>query len=170
MITLSLPLGTGPALVFQLRTVLQLSVVPEELLPVKVWVFGCMGTMEITVSSMIADVVFRSLPNVSSITAPAATAKRRVPATVPLGVTDTVTTPGDVSVTVPRVMGASPALVKSPASRVAESMSLLKVRVKVIGVPSSTCSPLLLSTMLTGVRTGNTGSWPMEMTRSTAEP
>ena len=103
-----------------------------------------MGTMEITVSSMIADVVFRSLPNVSSITAPAATAKRRVPATVPLGVTETVTTPGDVSVIASMEMAASPALMKSPASRVEESMSLLKVRVKMIGVPSSTCSPLLI--------------------------
>ena len=74
-----------------------------------------------------AVAVLRALPATSLRTAPAITWSCRVPAVV--GVTGTVKTPGVVSVTVPMVTVALPALPKSAAETVLASMSSLKVTV-----------------------------------------
>ena len=74
-----------------------------------------------------AEVVSRALPMASFSTAPRLTLSWRVPA--PVAVTGTVKTPKEVSVTVPMVTAALPALPKSLAETVLASMSLLKVTV-----------------------------------------
>jgi hypothetical protein len=69
----------------------------------------------------------RSLPEVSSTTAPAGIRSFKVPELV--GVTCTVNTPGVVSVIVPMVTADVPSLSKSAAVTDAELMSSLKVTV-----------------------------------------
>ena len=87
------------------------------------------STTVIVVSSGMAEVVSRALPTKSCRTAPALALRMRVPAVY--GVTGTVKTPevSVVSVTVPMVKTAVPALPKEAAETVLASMSSLKVTV-----------------------------------------
>ena len=81
----------------------------------------------IVVLSGIAEVVLRSLPARSSIKAFCLIRRMRVP--VEVGVTGTLKTPGEVSLTVPMLMAAVPPFSKSAAVTVAALISSLKVTV-----------------------------------------